>query len=152
MKTFITDDFLLQSETAKELYHETAKDLPIIDYHNHLSQHEILQDKSFPNISEVWLGGDHYKWRAMRANGIDESYVTGDKSDYDKFLSWSRTVPKTFGNPLYHWTHLELLRYFDIDELLNEESAPQIWEETNAKLATDDYQLDHYSPTKMWNL
>lgn len=141
MKTFITDDFLLQSETARELYHETAKGLPIIDYHNHLSQHEILQDKSFANISEVWLGGDHYKWRAMRANGIDESYVTGDKSDYDKFLAWSRTVPKTFGNPLYHWTHLELLRYFDIDELLNEESAPRIWEEANAKLATKEMSV-----------
>jgi len=141
MKTFITDDFLLQNETARELYHDTAKDLPIIDYHNHLSQHEILENKSFTNISEVWLGGDHYKWRAMRANGIDESYITGNKSDYDKFLAWSKTVPQTFGNPLYHWTHLELLRYFEIDDLLNEETAPQIWEETNAKLATDELSV-----------
>jgi glucuronate isomerase len=141
MKTFITDDFLLQNETAKVLYHETAKDLPIIDYHNHLSQHEILQNKSFTNLSEVWLGGDHYKWRAMRANGVDESFITGDKSDYEKFLAWSKTVPNTFGNPLYHWTHLELLRYFDIDELLNERSAPKIWEVANAKLATKEMSV-----------
>lgn len=138
MKTFITDDFLLYNDTARELYHDTAKDLPIIDYHNHLNQHEILEDKNYDNLAEVWLGGDHYKWRAMRANGISESYITGDKPDYDKFLAWSRTVPNTIGNPLYHWTHLELLRYFDIDELLNEESAPAIWEAANAKLKTPD--------------
>ena len=120
MKTFITDDFLLYNDTAKELFHGTAKDLPIIDYHNHLNQKEILEDKNFTNLSEIWLGGDHYKWRAMRANGVDESFITGDKSDYEKFLEWSKTVPKTFGNPLYHWTHLELKHYFGIDELLNE--------------------------------
>ncbi|MBP2079058.1 glucuronate isomerase [Oceanobacillus polygoni] len=134
MKTFITDDFLLYNETARELYHNTAKHLPIIDYHNHLNQHEILQDKNYSNLAEVWLGGDHYKWRGMRANGISEDYITGNKSDYEKFLAWSKTVPNTIGNPLYHWTHLELLRYFDIDELLNESSAPAIWEEANAKL------------------
>lgn len=139
MKTFITEDFLLYNETAKVLYHETAKELPIIDYHNHLSQHEILADKKFENITEAWLGGDHYKWRAMRANGIDEAYITGDKSDYEKFMAWARTVPNTFGNPLYHWTHLELLRYFDIDVVFNEETAPAIWDEVNEKLQTDDY-------------
>ena len=138
MKTFITEDFLLYNETAKILYHETAKDLPIIDYHNHLNQHEILEGKKFKNITEAWLGGDHYKWRAMRANGIDEAYITGDKSDYEKFLAWAKTVPNTFGNPLYHWTHLELLRYFDIDEVLNEESAPSIWEAANQKLQSDE--------------
>ncbi len=138
LKTFITEDFLLYNETAKVLYHETAKDLPIIDYHNHLNQHEILEGKKFENLTEAWLGGDHYKWRAMRANGIDESYITGDKSDYEKFLAWAKTVPNTFGNPLYHWTHLELLRYFDIDEVLNEESAPRIWEAANKKLQSDD--------------
>lgn len=138
LKTFITDDFLLYNETAKILYHETAKDLPIIDYHNHLNQHEILGNKSFENLTEVWLGGDHYKWRAMRANGIEEAYITGDKSDYEKFLAWAKTVPNTFGNPLYHWTHLELLRYFNIEELLNENSAPAIWEEANAKLQSGD--------------
>ncbi|GAB3045833.1 glucuronate isomerase [Virgibacillus ainsalahensis] len=141
MKTFITDDFLLYNETAKELYHNTAKNLPIIDYHNHLNQEEILQDKNYDNLSQIWLAGDHYKWRAMRANGTDEAYVTGDKSDYEKFLAWGKTVPNTFGNPLYHWTHLELLRYFDIDEVFNEESAPAIWEEANRKLATPEFSV-----------
>lgn len=141
MKTFITDDFLLFNETAKVLFHGTAKELPIIDYHNHLNQKEILQDKNFTNLSEIWLGGDHYKWRAMRANGIDESYITGNKSDYEKFLAWAKTVPNTFGNPLYHWTHLELLNYFGIDEVLNEHSAPAIWEEANKKLATKEMSV-----------
>src|SRR5690625_787813 len=141
MKTFITDDFLLYNDTAQELYHDTAKSLPIIDYHNHLNQHEILEDKNFTNIADIWLGGDHYKWRAMRANGVDEEYITGSKSDYDKFLAWSKTVPMTFGNPLYHWTHLELLRYFDIDVLLDEDSAPAIWEEANQKLATKEMSV-----------
>lgn len=141
MKTFITDDFLLYNETAQELYHDTAKNLPIIDYHNHLNQHEILEDKNFTNIADIWLGGDHYKWRAMRANGVDEEYITGSKSDYDKFLAWSKTVPMTFGNPLYHWTHMELLRYFDIDVLLDENSAPAIWEEANEKLASKDMSI-----------
>lgn len=138
LKTFIIDDFLLYNKTAKILYHEKVKGLPIIDYHNHLNQHEILGNKSFDNLTEVWLGGDHYKWRAMRANGIAEAYITGDKSDYEKFLAWAKTVPNTFGNPLYHWTHLELLRYFNIEELLNENSAEAIWEEANAKLQSDD--------------
>lgn len=141
MKTFITDDFLLYNETARELYHHTAKHLPIIDYHNHLSQEEILKDKNYENISEIWLAGDHYKWRAMRANGVDEAYITGEKDDYEKFLSWAKTVPNTIGNPLYHWTHLELLRYFDIDELLDENSAPEIWRETKKKLATPELSI-----------
>ncbi|MCZ2258469.1 glucuronate isomerase [Sporosarcina sp. G11-34] len=141
MKTFITEDFLLYNEAAKVLYHGTAKNLPIIDYHNHLNQQQILQDKNFTNLSEIWLGGDHYKWRAMRANGIDESYITGEKSDYEKFLAWSKTVPNTLGNPLYHWTHLELLRYFDIDEILDGKSAPAIWEEANKKLATKEMSV-----------
>lgn len=141
MKTFITDDFLLYNETAKELYHNVAKDLPIIDYHNHLNQEEIFDDKNYENLYDIWLAGDHYKWRAMRANGIDESYITGDKSPYEKFLAWAKTVPNTLGNPLYHWTHLELLRYFDIDELLNEESAQRIWEEANRKLQSKDMSV-----------
>ncbi|WP_087975076.1 glucuronate isomerase [Oceanobacillus rekensis] len=139
MKTFITDDFLLYNETAKELYHNTAKNLPIIDYHNHLNQHEILEDKNYSNLAQVWLGGDHYKWRALRANGISEDYITGNKSDYEKFMAWAKTVPNTIGNPLYHWTHLELLRYFDIDQVFNEESAPAIWEEANEKLAGPEF-------------
>ncbi|WP_085993648.1 glucuronate isomerase [Oceanobacillus senegalensis] len=141
MKTFITDDFLLYNETAKELYHNTAKNLPIIDYHNHLNQYEILEDKNFGNLAEVWLGGDHYKWRGMRANGVSEEYITGNKSDYEKFLAWAKTIPNTIGNPLYHWTHLELLRYFDIDELLDEETAPRIWEEANEKLASPEMSV-----------
>ncbi|WP_440894735.1 glucuronate isomerase [Amphibacillus sp. Q70] len=141
METFITDDFLLYNDTAKELFHNTAKDLPIIDYHNHLLQDEILHDKTYHNIAEIWLGGDHYKWRAMRANGVNEQYITGNKSDYEKFIAWSKTVPKTLGNPLYHWTHLELLRYFDIDVLLDEKSALAIWEETNKKLATPAFSV-----------
>ncbi|WP_077328375.1 glucuronate isomerase [Virgibacillus siamensis] len=134
MKTFIQDDFLLKNDTAKVLYHESAKDMPIIDYHNHLVPDEIAADKQFGTISDIWLAGDHYKWRAMRANGIDEAYITGEKSAYEKFLAWAETVPKMIGNPLYHWTHLELLRYFDIDTLLNEQTAPEIWEEVNRKL------------------
>lgn len=141
MKTFITDDFLLYNDTAKDLYHNTAKHLPIIDYHNHLSQVEIFEDKNYRNLTEIWLAGDHYKWRAMRANGISEPYITGDKSDYEKFLAWAKTVPNLFGNPLYHWTHLELLHYFGIDEILNEESAPAIWEEANRQLATPELSV-----------
>lgn len=141
MKTFITDDFLLYNETAKTLYHQTAKHLPIIDYHNHLDQTAILDDTNYKNLAEIWLAGDHYKWRAMRANGISEAYITGDKSDYEKFLAWARTVPNTFGNPLYHWTHLELLNYFGIDEVLNEETAPAIWEEANKKLHSPDWSI-----------
>ena len=141
MKTFIKDDFLLFNDTAQALFHDTAKDLPIIDYHNHLSQKEISDDKNFSNLFEIWLAGDHYKWRAIRANGIHEDYITGNKSDYDKFLAWAQTVPKTLGNPLYHWTHLELLRYFDIDDLLNEASADDIWEKGNAKLGSKDLSV-----------
>lgn len=141
MKTFITEDFLLYNETAKELYHDTAKHLPIIDYHNHLSPQEILQNKNFPDLAEIWLAGDHYKWRAMRANGVSEKYVTGEAPAYEKFLAWSKTVPNTLGNPLYHWTHLELQRYFGIDELLDEASAPAIWEETKQKLASPELSV-----------
>ncbi|QDI92880.1 glucuronate isomerase [Salicibibacter halophilus] len=135
MKTFNAEDFLLFNQTAKELYHNYAKHMPIIDYHNHLVPEEILQDKNYKNIAEIWLAGDHYKWRAMRANGISEAYITGDKSDYEKFLAWAETVPNTIGNPLYHWTHLELSRYLGINELLDRETAPAIWEEANEKLA-----------------
>ncbi|MCU9615193.1 glucuronate isomerase [Caldibacillus lycopersici] len=141
MKTFITDDFLLYNKTARELYHDVAKGLPIIDYHNHLIPKEILENKSYSNLAEIWLAGDHYKWRAMRANGIEEEYITGGKSDYEKFIAWAKTIPNTFGNPLYHWTHLELLRYFEIDELLDEASADKIWKEANQKLATPELKV-----------
>ncbi|GIP27776.1 uronate isomerase [Paenibacillus sp. J23TS9] len=137
---FLNDDFLLSTDTARTLFHQYAKDMPIIDYHCHLDPKEIYENKHFRNLCEAWLSGDHYKWRLMRANGIPESHITGDASDYDKFMAWAVTVPKTVGNPLYSWTHLELRRFFGIDELLNEESAPRIWEEVNAKLATSAFQ------------
>ena len=136
MKSFLDDNFLLQNTTAERLFHEHAKHQPIIDYHNHLSPEEIATDHSFSTITEVWLKGDHYKWRAMRANGVSEQYITGNASDEEKFFKWAETVPYTMRNPLYHWTHLELQRYFGIEQLLNEKSASAIYEQTNAQLAT----------------
>ncbi len=141
MKTFLDDNFLLNSKTAETLYHQFSKSLPIIDYHNHLIPEQIVNDTQFENISQVWLNGDHYKWRAMRANGVDEKYITGDASDKDKFLKWAETVPYTLRNPLYHWTHLELQRYFDIKDLLSPKTAEKIYEETAAKLAEPDYSV-----------
>jgi len=135
---FITEDFLLNGRTAKRLYHEFAEGAPILDYHCHLPPKDIAENRQFRDLSEIWLEGDHYKWRAMRANGIGERYLTGDASAYEKFLAWARTAPHTLRNPLYHWTHLELQRYFGIEELLNEESAPRIWERANALLATPE--------------
>lgn len=140
-KTFLDEDFLLQTATASKLYHEFAKEMPIIDYHNHLPPDQIAQNKSFENISQIWLYGDHYKWRAMRANGINESYCTGDKSDYEKFEKWAETVPYTMRNPLYHWTHLELQRYFDIHEILNPSSARKIFDECSEKLQSPEYAV-----------
>jgi len=135
---FIHDDFLLRTKTARRLYHQYAKDEPILDYHCHIPPQDVAANRRFRNLFEIWLEGDHYKWRAMRANGIDERFCTGDAAPYDKFLAWARTVPDTLRNPLYHWTHLELQRYFGIDELLNETSAPRIWERANAALASDE--------------
>jgi glucuronate isomerase len=134
MKKFMDENFLLSNDTAINLYNKFAKHMPIIDYHCHLSPKEIFENKRFKNITEAWLYGDHYKWRAMRSNGIDEKYITGNGSDYDKFMAWARTMPMTIGNPLYHWTHLELQRYFGIYEVLNEKNAPDIWEKVNEKL------------------
>ncbi|MDR0540049.1 MAG: glucuronate isomerase [Spirochaetaceae bacterium] len=135
MKPFMDGNFLLETETAQKLYHEAAKDEPIFDYHCHLIPAQIAENKCFKTITEVWLGGDHYKWRMMRAMGFDEYYITGGASDYDKFLAWAKTVQELIGNPLYHWTHLELQRYFGITEPLSEKSAPSIWEKTNAALS-----------------
>jgi len=140
-KTFISDDFLLRSETARILYHDYAKEMPIIDYHCHLPPDQIAGDKQFENITQIWLYGDHYKWRAMRANGINERFCTGNASDWEKFEQWAVTVPYTMRNPLYHWTHLELLRYFDIDILLNKDSAREIYEECSAKLKQPDFSV-----------
>lgn len=134
-------NFLLQNDIAQSLFHNYAKKMPIIDYHCHLSPQEIYENKQFKNITEAWLYGDHYKWRVMRANGVDETLITGDASDYDKFLAWAKTVPQLIGNPLYNWTHLELQRYFDIDELLNEQTAPAIWEKANARLTSGEWNV-----------
>ena len=130
MKKFLDENFLLSNAMAERLYHEYAKDMPIIDYHNHLPPNEVAADKNFENITRVWLNGDHYKWRAMRTNGVDESYITGDKSDWEKFNAWSATVPYTLRNPLYHWTHLELQRYFGITDILNASTAKKVYDET----------------------
>jgi glucuronate isomerase len=135
---FIHDNFLLSNKTAQRLYHEFAIDPPILDYHCHLPPKDVAENRRFANQFEIWLEGDHYKWRAMRANGVPEPYCTGDADPYEKFLAWARTVPSTLRNPLYHWTHLELKRYFGIDELLDDKSAPRIWEQANERLATDE--------------
>lgn len=139
--SFLDDNFLLKTKTAQRLYHNYAKDLPIIDYHNHLNPKEIAENKQFKNLSEIWLQGDHYKWRAMRANGIPEEFITGNKSDKEKFNAWAETVPYTMRNPLYHWTHLELQRYFNIDELLSEKSASRIYEKCSSALITKEYSV-----------
>ena len=141
MKPFMSEDFLLNNETAKELFHEHAAKLPIIDFHNHLSAKEIYEDNCYGNITEVWLGGDHYKWRAMRTFGIAEELITGSSNPYERFLAWSDTVKNAFGNPLYHWTHLELQRYFGIKTPLSRETAKEIWDICNEKLQTKEYSI-----------
>ena len=137
---FITEDFLLETNAAQRLYHDYAKDLPIIDYHCHLPPDLIAMDHQFANLTQAWLDGDHYKWRALRANGVEERYCTGDVSDWEKFAQWAATVPRTLRNPLYHWTHMELKRPFGIsDRLLNPETAQGIWETCNEKLARPEF-------------
>jgi len=135
MKTFLTDDFLLHSDVARELYHDYAKGQPIYDYHSHLPPRQIAENTRFENLAEVWLAGDHYKWRAMRWNGVPERFCTGDASPWEKFLAFARTVPNTLRNPLHHWTHLELKFYFGIDDLLDESTAGSIWHRANEQLA-----------------
>ena len=142
MQPFITKDFLLQNDFAKKLYHNYAKELPIIDYHNHLPPDEIAENKQFENITQVWLYGDHYKWRAMRAFGIDEKYITGSASDKEKFLKWAEVVPFTIRNPLFHWTHLELKAYFGIDEILSPENAEEIYEKASKILQQENYSTN----------
>jgi glucuronate isomerase len=133
MRRFLDENFLLNSKAAQQLYHEFAKEMPIIDYHNHLPPDEIAADKNFENITRVWLNGDHYKWRAMRSNGIPEEFITVTKVIGKKFQKWAETVPYTLRNPLYHWTHLELQRYFDVNDILNPDTAKKIYDETSAK-------------------
>ncbi len=139
MKVFMNEDFLLDTQTAAKLYHEFAEDMPIFDYHCHISPQEIAENKKYRNITELWLGGDHYKWRTMRMNGVDEKYITGDGDDKEKFLKWAETLQNCMGNPLYHWTHLELRRYFGIQELLSSKTAESIWERCNAMLQQEDF-------------
>jgi glucuronate isomerase len=136
MRTFITENFLLETPVARELYHEYAAPEPIFDYHCHLPPDQIAANKQFRNLYEIWLAGDHYKWRAMRSDGVPEKYCTGDASDWEKFLAFARTVPHTLRNPLYHWTHIELKRFFGITQLLDEGTAKEIWDEANEKLAS----------------
>ena len=140
--SFINDNFMLKTETARKLY-DAVKDLPIIDYHCHLSPKMIAEDYKFRNAYDLFLGGDHYKWRQMRTNGVDEEYITGGADEYEKFKAFARTVPYLIGNPLYHWTHLELKRYFDIDETLNEESCERIWNRVNECLAKDEFSAQN---------
>ncbi len=141
MKNFLDEHFLLNTKTAQTLYHQYAKDMPVIDYHCHLLPAQIASDHQFQNITEAWLYGDHYKWRAMRTNGIDESYVTGNKSDLEKFQQWAATVPYTLRNPLYHWTHLELQRYFGITDVLSSKNANEVFEKASALLQTPAFSV-----------
>lgn len=137
MKQFMDKDFLLSTDMAKKLYHDYAEVMPILDYHCHINPQEIYEDRKFDNITQVWLGGDHYKWRQMRSNGVAEKYVTGDGSDREKFQAWAETMPKLIGNPLYHWSHLELRRYFGYEGYLNGDTAEEVWNLCNAKLQED---------------
>jgi len=141
MRRFLDEDFLLQTDTSRRLYHEYAKDMPVIDYHNHLPPDEIAQDRRFENITRIWLNGDHYKWRAMRTNGVPEEFITGGASDRDKFRKWAETVPYTMRNPLYHWTHLELQRYFGIHEVLDGRNADQVYDRTSEMLQQDGFTV-----------
>lgn len=149
MKPFIHEDFLLQTETAKHLYHDHAKNLPIIDYHCHLVPKMVADDHRFSSITELWLGGDHYKWRALRSNGVPEKYITGDASDWEKFQKWAETVPYTLRNPLYHWTHLELKTCFGIEKTLNPDTAREIFDQCNEMLAKPEFSarnlMRHYN-------
>ena len=138
MRPFIHDDFLLNNDIAQSLFHNYAEQEPILDYHCHLSPKEIAENRRFENLFEIWLEGDHYKWRAMRTHGVNERFCTGDASPYEKFLAWANTVPHTLRNPLYHWTHLELNRYFGITDLLDQHTAKAIWDKANAMLASNE--------------
>src|SRR5438045_3859014 len=141
MKKFLDENFLLKTKTAQTLYHDFAKEMPVVDYHCHLPPQQIAGDHQFENLTQAWLYGDHYKWRAMRTNGVPESFCTGNKSDWEKFQKWAETVPYTLRNPLYHWTHLELQRYFDVDDILNPDTAKKIYDECTAKLQTPEYSV-----------
>ena len=137
MKQFMDEEFLLSTPSAQKLFHTYAEDMPILDYHCHIDPKEICEDRRFDNITQVWLGGDHYKWRLMRSAGVDEKYITGDADDYEKFLKWAETLEMAIGNPLYHWSHLELKRFFGYNGILNSRTAPKVWDLCNDKLRND---------------
>jgi glucuronate isomerase len=141
MKKFLDENFLLSTATAQQLFHDYAKQMPIIDYHCHLPPDQIANNTQFENLTQIWLYGDHYKWRAMRTNGVPESYCTGNKTDFEKFKKWAETVPYTLRNPLYHWTHLELQRYFNVHDILNGDSAEKVYENCSALLQTPEYSV-----------
>ena len=143
MRSFLDENFLLQTDTAVELYHSYAEPMPIFDYHCHLPPDQIAGNKQFTSVTEMWLGGDHYKWRALRANGVPEKYITGDADDWEKFKAWAETVPYTVGNPLYQWTHLELRRYFGVNDLLNAETARAIFDTCNEKVCSEDFRTQN---------
>ena len=151
MRKFMDKDFLLMNDTAKELFFNHAKDMPIFDYHCHLIPSQIAEDKRFTTITEAWLGGDHYKWRAMRSNGVNEELITGNADPFDKFMAWAGTMENLIGNPLYHWTHLELQRYFGIYDVLNRKNARKIYDEANEKFA-DDPELSVFGIMKKFNV
>lgn len=141
MRKFMDKDFLLSTKTASELFHNYAEKMPVIDYHCHINPREIAENRKFDNITQVWLGGDHYKWRLMRSAGVDEKYITGDASDKEKFMHWAKTLSRAIGNPLYHWSHLELQRFFGYDGVLNEKTAEEVWNLCNEKLASSDMRV-----------
>lgn len=141
MKAFMDKDFLLSTETAQELYHQFAAQVPVLDYHCHINPQEIAEDRKFENITQVWLGGDHYKWRQMRSNGVDEYYITGAAPDREKFQKWAETLEKAIGNPLFHWSHLELQRFFGYHGVLNSKTAEEVWNLCNAKLQEDSMSV-----------
>src|SRR3984885_4325532 len=141
MKNFLDEDFLLNTKAAQQLYYDYAKEMPIIDYHCHLPPQQIAGDHQFQNLTQAWLYGDHYKWRAMRTNGVDESYITGDQPDWEKFQKWAETVPYTLRNPLYHWTHLELQRYFNINETVSGRTARNIYDTCSDMLKTKELSV-----------
>ncbi|MDP5274060.1 glucuronate isomerase [Chengkuizengella axinellae] len=142
MSTFLSEDMMLNNKSAQILFHEYADKMPIFDFHTHLEAKEIAENKKFQNITDLWLAGDHYKWRAMRWLGLDEQLITGNASDKEKFMAWAQTVPYTMGNPLYHWTHLELSRYFGIQETLSSENANEVWEHCNKQLEDDSFSVN----------
>ena len=141
MKAFMDKDFLLATPAARALYHDYAEQMPVMDYHCHINPKEIWEDRQFDNITQVWLGGDHYKWRLMRAAGVEEKYITGDASDREKFQKWAETLATAVGNPLYHWSHLELKRFFGYEGILNGETAEEVWQLCNAKLREKDMSV-----------